>query len=293
MAGRDTGRRARRVLRGGDAAVSSAPAHAKINLALVVGPLRADGKHELLTVFQRLTLADDLRVEPAAELRVDGFAGDTLVRAGLEALAAAAGANSRWHARIWKRIPVAGGLGGGSSDAATALRLANATLQHPLSHPELERLAAGLGSDVPFFLRPGPQLGAGDGTQLSPLDLPHDYAVVLALDSETTKTSTAEVYRAFDERNGPAGWEERRQALLAALARTRDAADLAALPPNDLASSPLADELRTLGAFRADVTGAGPTVYGLFVDAAAADVAAKRLERPGLQVWAAAPAWYG
>jgi 4-diphosphocytidyl-2-C-methyl-D-erythritol kinase len=277
----------------GGAAVTRAPAHAKINLALVVGPLRPDGKHELLTVYQRLTLADDVGVDPAEELRVDGFAGDTLVRGALQALAAAAAVEPRWHARIWKRIPVAGGLGGGSSDAATALRLANATLAHPLSHPRLERIAATLGADVPFFLRPGPQLGSGDGTELTPLELPSDYAVVLALDAATAKSSTADVYRAFDERNGAAGWEARRAALLAALARVRSAVDLAALPPNDLASSPLADELRSLGAFRADVTGAGPTVYGLFVDAAAAEGAAKRLERPGLQVWTAAPAWYG
>jgi 4-diphosphocytidyl-2-C-methyl-D-erythritol kinase len=283
---------AARAVAEGDA-VSAAPAHAKINLALVVGPLRRDGKHELVTIYQRLTLSDEVSIDPSDALRVEGFAEDTLVRDALAALADAAATRPRWLARIEKRIPVAGGLGGGCSDAASALRLANATLAHPLSHPQLERLAATLGSDVPFFLRPGPQLGSGDGTELSALDLPHDYAVVLALHRGTRKSSTADVYRAFDDRDGQAGFEQRRIALLEALPRVRAAADLATLPPNDLASSPLAGELLALGAFRADVSGAGPTAYGLFADDGAAEEAAARLRRPDLRVWTAAPAWYG
>src|SRR5207248_9467520 len=103
-----------------------APAAARINLAFGVGPTRADGKHEVATVYQRITLCDRVSIERADVLRVDGFADDTLVRSALERLAAAAAVEPRWRARIWKRIPVAGGLGGGSSDAATALRLANA-----------------------------------------------------------------------------------------------------------------------------------------------------------------------
>ena len=84
-----------------------APAPAKINLALVVGPLRPDGRHELVTVYQRVTLSDHVAVERAAELRVDGFNGDTLVRRALETVADGSG----FHARITKRIPVAAGLG--------------------------------------------------------------------------------------------------------------------------------------------------------------------------------------
>ena len=100
-----------------------APAPAKINLALVAGPLRHDGKHELLTVYQRVGLADRIELEPAERLRVDGFEGDTLVRDALELLAAHAAVGRRWRVRIEKRVPVAAGLGGGSSDAATALRI--------------------------------------------------------------------------------------------------------------------------------------------------------------------------
>ena len=86
----------RRARRG--AAVRRAPATAKLNLALVVGPLREDGKHEVVTVLQRLDLADRVAVEPAGSLAVSGFEGDTLVRAALEALAAAAGVEPGWHA---------------------------------------------------------------------------------------------------------------------------------------------------------------------------------------------------
>jgi 4-diphosphocytidyl-2-C-methyl-D-erythritol kinase len=263
--------------------VRRAPATAKLNLALVVGPLRDDGRHEVVTVLQRLDLADRIAVEPAPRLRVEGFPDDTLVHRALEAL------GGSWEARIWKRIPVAAGLGGGSSDAATALRLANETLPEPLSPERLGELAAQLGTDVPFFLTSGPQLGTGAGADLTPLDLPQDYWVLLLLPQGAAKQSTADVYAAFD---GAGGYEERRAGLERALAEVRRPRDLAALPANDLASSPLAEELLRLGAFRADVTGAGPTVYGLFHhrrDAAAAEREARRHGR----TWITVPTWYG
>ena len=147
-----------------------APAPAKINLALVVGPTRPDGKHEVATVLQRVDLADRVAIVPGAALTVTGFAGDTIVRDALVRLAAAAGVEPRWTATITKRIPVAAGLGGGSSDAATALRLANETLAAPLAPADLHELAATLGADVPFFLDDGPQLGRGDGSTLEPLE---------------------------------------------------------------------------------------------------------------------------
>ena len=272
--------------------MNRAPATAKLNLALVVGPLRDDGRHEVVTVLQRLDLADRVSVEPAASLRVDGFPDDTLVRASLERLAEAAGTEQRWRAQIWKNVPVAAGFGGGSSDAATALRLANETLPKPLPPERLHELAAELGADVPFFLTSGPQLGTGTGTQLEPLDLPQDYWVVLLLPHGETKFSTADVYAEFDARNGAEGFVERRAQLAEALRQTRRPRDLAALPPNDLAGSPHAELLRELGAFRVDVSGAGPTVYGLFLhrDPAAA---AERALRPVGRTWLTVPAWYG
>jgi 4-diphosphocytidyl-2-C-methyl-D-erythritol kinase len=272
--------------------VSRAPACAKLNLALVVGPKRPDGKHEVTTLLQRIDLFDRIAVESAAVLSVDGFRDDTLVRRALTALGEAAAVTPRWRVTISKRLPVAAGLGGGSSDAATALRLANATLDRPLTAPALRELGATVGADVPFFLGQGPQLGEGDGAALSPAAVPQDFWVVVVLPRGAVKQSTASVYAAFDERNGPQGYAARRESVLTALAALRRPQDLAALPGNDLASSPLADELRAAGAFRADVTGAGPAVYGLFRRRGDADAATRSLASCG-RVWTTVPAWYG
>ena len=258
-----------------------APAPAKINLALVVGPTRADGKHEVATVLQRVDLADRVAIAPGTALAVAGFPADTIVRDALAALAAAAGVDPHWTATISKRIPVAAGLGGGSSDAATALRLANETLDEPLPAADLHAVAATVGADVPFFLADGPQLGRGDGSALHALALPQDYWIVIALPAGAAKVSTAAVYAAFDERGGGSGWEERLARLEAALADVRRPRDLAALPPNDLASSPLADALLRHGAFRADVSGAGPAVYGLFHHRRQAEAARRELRGRG------------
>jgi len=127
--------------------VNRAPAPAKLNLALVVGPAREDGKHEVATVLQRIGLGDRVAIAHAPALVVTGYSGDTIVRDALAALGAAAGVEPSWHATVTKRIPVAAGLGGGSSDAATALRLANATLETPLPADELHRVAASVGAD--------------------------------------------------------------------------------------------------------------------------------------------------
>ena len=251
-------------------------APAKINLALVVGRRRADGKHEVATVLQKIDLADEIELEAAERIEIEGFAEDTLVRDALRALGVTAAVT------IEKRIPVAVGLGGGSSDAATTLRLANELLDEPLGPRELHRVASGLGSDVPFFLTEGPQLGTGTGADLSSIDLPRDYAVLLVLPAGAAKKSTAAVYDAFD---GGEGFENRRAALLAAL----EDRDLAAFPSNDLASSPLAGELRSRGAIRADVSGAGPIVYGLFADAEEAESARELMASRGA-TWLTQPA---
>ncbi len=269
-----------------------APATAKLNLALVVGPVRDAGKHELTTVYQRIDLADRIAISPGNALSVEGFAEDTIVRRSLESLAGAAGVEPKWRVRITKRIPVAAGLGGGSSDAATALRLANETLDRPLTAARLRKLATALGADVPFFLTSGPQVGTGDGTRLTAIDLPQDYWVVLLFPKGAEKSSTRDVYEAFDARDGSRGYRTRRAELRRTLEQVGSARDLAALPPNDLATSPLADELTAAGAFRADVSGGGPVVYGLFLDRGEAQAAAHSL-RPLGRTWLTVPTWYG
>jgi len=265
-----------------------AAAHAKINLALVVGALRADGKHEVVTILQTIDLADDIELEPADALTIEGFDDDTLVRGALEALAHAASIEPRWRVRIEKRIPVAAGLGGGSSDAASALAIANTQLAKPLVPAEMHGIAAELGADVPFFLHKGTHLATGDGTELERIEFPLDYVVLIVLPDRASKHSTRAVYQAFDRRDGGVGFDERRAALLNQLARVEHARDLARLPPNDLASSPLAQQLVELGAFRADVSGAGPSVYGLFERAVEAERTAASLSRMG-RTWLARP----
>jgi 4-diphosphocytidyl-2-C-methyl-D-erythritol kinase len=262
--------------------MTDAPAFAKINLALVVGPLREDGKHEVVTVLQRIDLHDTITLTAADEIVVDGFAEDTIVTRALATLAArSAGAKPGWHVHIDKGIPLAAGLGGGSSDAATALALANGTLEEPLPTDELHRLASGVGSDVPFFLYSGAKLATGDGTELASVDLPIEYVVVLVVPHGATKDSSGAVYAEFDARAGAAGFDARAAGLHDALGAVTAPLDLGALPPNDLASSPLVHELEALGAFRADVSGAGPTVYGLFTTEAEAESAVGRLASLG------------
>ena len=272
--------------------MNRAPAPAKLNLALVVGPRSPDGKHELTTIYQRIDLCDRVALEPSPRLVVDGFRNDTLVRDALALLAERAEVEPRWRARIWKKVPDAAGLGGGSSDAATVLRLANDTLAEPLSLAQLRRVAARLGADVPFFLAPGPQLGTGDGTTLAPLDLPQDYWVVVVLPKGSGKASTAAVYAAFDARAGTRGYRDRRADLLRGLERVERPRDLRDLPRNDLASSRLAEDLEARGAFRADVSGAGPAVYGLFHRREDAAAAATNLRARG-RTWLTVPTWYG
>ena len=279
-AARASRRHARRGARAGGvrraraaARVSERLAHAKINLALVVGPVRADGKHEVTTVLQRIGLAD--RIAARAGRRGSpsrASTDDTLVRR----CARAARGRGRGRAGagasvIDKQIPVAAGLGGGSSDAAAALLLANETLDRPLAPERLHELAAALGADVPFFLAEGPQLGEGDGTVLTGLELPQRVHGARARPGRRDRrprpaTSTRRSTRG----TARVGYEERRAALLAALA----AGDLAALPPNDLASSPLADELR--GSAPSAPTSAAPVrpSTGCSHDASAAEAAA-------------------
>jgi 4-diphosphocytidyl-2-C-methyl-D-erythritol kinase len=270
------------------------PAAAKINLALVVGPRRADGLHEIASVVQRVDLCDRLELEPAPGLEVVGFPDDTLVRSALTLLASDTGVEPRWRIRLEKAIPVAAGLGGGSADAAAALRLAAGTLPEPPSADRLLGLAARIGSDVPFFLASGPKLVEGAGELLTPLELPQDFWVLLALDSTVAKRSTAEVYARYDELGGGQGFEERRAAVRSILGSCRRPRHLAALPPNDLAeaagASPLPAALVGAGAFRADVSGAGPAVYGLFHRLDAARAAEKALPRR-VRSWIVAPVW--
>ncbi len=239
-----------------------APAPAKINLALVVGPRRADGKHELATVYQRVDLGDRITVEPAAETSVGGFPADTIVRTALAALAAPHG----WRVLIEKHVPVAAGLGGGSSDAATALRLANAQL----AGAALGRRAARPSprSSVPTcrsFSDDGPQLGTGDGTSSSRSTCRRTSSCCCFCRAAHSSTRPPRSTPQFDARGGEAGW--RGAAGRAPRGRCAPCA-VRATSPRCRRTTSRARRSRANcsrhGAFRADVSGAGPAVYGLF-----------------------------
>lgn len=190
------------------AAWVTASAPAKINLHLGVGPVRPDGYHPLATVYQAIGLVDEVTVAPAPSysVTVTGQRGLTLTDVPLDdtniavkaamLLAETAGVHGAVSIRIDKGIPVAGGLAGGSADAAATLVACDAlwALETPREH--LMRLAAELGSDVPFALQGGTALGSGHGERVAPAMARGEYWWVVVESPEGLSTPT--VYREFD-----------------------------------------------------------------------------------------------
>jgi 4-diphosphocytidyl-2-C-methyl-D-erythritol kinase len=267
------------------AGLHRALAPAKVNLGLFVGPVRAgDGRHELVSVMQSISLADELTLE-AAPL---GSERDEVICPGVpvaseQNLAAAAlrafRARTGWQApplrlSIVKRIPVAAGLGGGSADAAAALRLARHA--SGLGDEQLLRtLGAELGADVPAQISPGRWLASGAGEQLQELAPARSPFGVLVLALETA-LSTAAVYAEADRLQlvrTHRTLEERRRELRAALEHGAALPAATELLHNDLQRAAVSlcpqiaealAQARSAGAELALVSGSGPTVLGLF-----------------------------
>ena len=262
-------------------------APAKVNLHLAVGDVRPDGFHELVTVFQALSLTDDVVVAPADGLRVtvrgEGAVSvpvdhRNLVWRAAELLAAAAGREADVSISLAKDIPVAGGMAGGSADAAATLVALCALWRLEMSREELAVIAARLGSDVPFSLHGGTAMGTGRGEQLLPVLARNTFHWVLAFAPDGL--STPEVYAELD-RMRAAGDPPRVgdvQPLMHALT-AGDAVALAPLLANDLQAAALSLRpalRRTLragtsaGALAGIVSGSGPTCAFLCTDADAA-----------------------
>jgi len=260
----------------------------KVNLCLFLGPTRADGRHELVTVFQPLTLADEVSLTPGPlgstgdEVVCPGVEGDNLAAAALQAFRARTGwAGGAVRLTIDKRIPVAAGMAGGSADAGAALRLA-ARAAGIEDDALLLDIAAGLGADVPAQVRPGRALATGVGDRLEPLGAPPAYGVAIL--PSHARLSTAEVFREAD-RLGLARDADGLAERLAAVRAT--AGDLPGeLLVNDLQPAALSlcpaiadalESVRAAGARHALVCGSGPTVAGLFDDPTGARAAVAML----------------
>ncbi len=254
-------------------------AFAKLNLCLSVGARLDNGYHALESVMQSLSLCDTLYIEKDRALYVecpDVDMESNIVTRAARAFFAVAGIEGGANIRIEKRIPMEAGLGGGSSDAAAALRGLNRLYGAPLSTEALCDIGASLGADVPFCIRGGCAFAEGVGDVLTPI--PHiDMHFVLIFNK--AKLSTPVMYRLLDERGGEA----------APAAKMRDAlcdGDSSAamgfvgnsfLP---VAASLVPDVKTAVSVLQAHggaacISGKGPTVFGFFTDEATARVAAK------------------
>jgi len=260
------------------ATVVSERCRAKLNLFLDVVGKRADGYHDLVTVFHEIDLADELEARAASAV---GVTIDVVAAGGVDvspvptdasnlaARAAAAllresGAKTGVALRLTKRIPTGGGLGGGSADAAGALRAVNRLLRLGASDVDLERIAATLGSDVPFLVRGGTAIGRGRGEILERIDGVPKFTFGLA--HPTFGTSTAAVYR---EVRPPYGADRRPDDVIDAL-RSGDARRLASVCRNALEApacraEPRMGEVlvaaRSVFAGAVHLTGSGSTLF--------------------------------
>jgi 4-diphosphocytidyl-2-C-methyl-D-erythritol kinase len=288
----------------------TARAPAKVNLQLAVGPLRAHGYHDVVTVYHAVSLFDEVTVAPADRdsVVVTGEGADSVPANGTnlaaraaEALAQAVGPGCKdspgLAIKISKRIPVAAGLAGGSADAAATLVACNELWRTGLSQAELCELAAGIGSDVAFGLVGGTAIGVGRGERVTPALAAGTYHWVLAF--ANGGLSTAQVYAACDRIRAKRGGPDKAGAaeppaldnkLMAAL-RSGKAGEVAPLLTNDLqpAAISLRPELRrTLaagpehGALGGIVSGSGPTCAYLTKDARHAAALAVALAGAGV-----------
>ena len=269
---------------------------AKVNLALDVLGKRADGYHEISTIIQAVELFDRLTVETADTISLVTndpalpVGDDNLVVRAARLLREASGLEMGARIRLEKRIPVAAGLGGGSSDAAATLWALTRLWGIRWTRERRLELAARLGMDVPFFLGRGRALATGRGERLRPLTSGGGYALVLV--NPNFPLSTQEVYGQV-----PAGFTAAphgTRGMLAAL-ETRSAPRVAAALTNTLeeivaprvpAITRMKAALMAAGALGAVMSGSGPTVFGVARSLDHARAIRRRVNRAGWSCWA-------
>lgn len=271
--------------------------HAKINLALAVLGAREDGYHEIRTVYQTIDLCDTLELSPSAglELECEDLAGvpreENLVWRAATGLLREYPEAGGARILLRKRIPPGSGLGGGSSNAAAALLGLIRLRGLVVPQERLAGLAAGLGSDVPFFLSGGTALGAGRGEVVSPLpDLPPCNILVIY---PGVRVSTAEAYRRLEHALTP---EESRDRMLGFCRLLQAGAGFQHGIFNDFERVILAgcdpirearDFLMERGAAAALLSGSGSSVFGFFQEEESALAASSAVKREAWRVFPA------
>lgn len=273
-------------------------APAKINLALEVVRKRPDGYHTIDTVLTTLDLSDTvrLRAHDGLEVRIDGVdakaidAADDLAGRAARAMAEAAGRAPDVRIEITKRIPVAAGLGGGSSDAAAVLRGLNVLWGLDWSEKQLEAIAATLGSDVPFFIHCGTARCTERGEVVEPLrDLRTLRMLVMVPSTAEGPGKTARRYAALTPRDFTDGHRSWRLSQRIARGAPPPTADLvnafeAAIERSDPELVAHYAALRSVGAPHLHLCGAGPSVYSLVQEDVRASTLRRDLEATGARV---------
>lgn len=245
-----------------------ARAPGKVNLCLFLGPVRPDGRHELVTVFESVSLADTVSAaaSPASadEIVCPGVDGLNIVTQTLDGLRARGWDGPPVRVVIEKRIPVAGGMGGGSADAAALLRIASAIA--PVATGVVDELAASLGADVPSQLVPGVALGTGAGDMIERLESLAAHAFVIV--PQDFGLATADVYREADRlglpRDEPDVADRLRAVRAGGMPQLVNDLEPAALSLRPEIGRAL-EAVREAGAEHAMVSGSGPTVFGVFM----------------------------
>jgi 4-diphosphocytidyl-2-C-methyl-D-erythritol kinase len=267
-------------------------AHAKLNLTLEVLGKRPDGYHEIRSVMRSLALHDVLEVEPSSTVEVicdaEGLSGKSnLAFRAAELLRARTGVSDGARIVLRKFIPIAAGLGGGSSDAAATLKALNRLWQTRVSAGELTRIAADLGSDVPFCLRGGSALAGGRGETLEQLPDQADCQIVLV--NPGFGVSTADVYRGVTSAMYTVGEASERFAGMPPGAPISTWPLVNALHPVTISLYPEVAEvleyMQAWGAVQAQMCGSGPTCFGLFLEPARATAAVHAAATHRWQAW--------
>jgi 4-diphosphocytidyl-2-C-methyl-D-erythritol kinase len=268
--------------------------NAKVNLFLRVLGRRSDGYHEIVTILHGIGLADDMRLTPSDDelevaMRPEGGLGrnlppshENLAYRAARALIDRTGRDEGMVIVITKRIPIGAGLGGGSANAAGALVLGNEALSGSLGTEELVEIAAGVGSDVPYFVRGGTARATARGEVVEQLPVARSLWFVLGMSRRPLLTRTV-----YDQVDSGASPQPDPEAMIGALA-LGDPQEVASSLHNDLEPAALAlrpelerskAELVAAGALGALVSGSGPTVFGIARDRAHARSIAAAAQR--------------